>query len=108
MSRKLLDIKHHLSIGCCMWSGIEDVYATKTDQILPGAFLFALSSFGESVFLKYKDENRPFMFSVADGRTRKTYDKIKNIIGLDYQISEGRTLTYALKSIKRESISTMI
>ncbi|OPJ64236.1 BtrH N-terminal domain-containing protein [Clostridium oryzae] len=102
MSRKLLDIKHHLSSGCCMWSGIEDVYATRTGQTLPEAFLFALSSFGESVFLKFKDETRPFMFSVADGRTRKTYDKIKNIIGLNYQISEGRTLSYALTSIKRE------
>ena len=102
MSRKILDIKHHLSSGCCMWSGIEDVYATKTDQTIPGAFLFALSSFGESIFLKIKDTNRPFMFSVADGRTRKTYDRIKDIIGLNYQISEGKTLKYALKSIKRE------
>lgn len=102
MSRKLLDIKHHLSSGCCMWSGIEDVYATKTDQIISDAFLFALSSYGESVFLKFKDTNKPFMFSVADGRTRKTYDRIKDIIGLNYQISEGKTLTYALKSIKKE------
>lgn len=102
MSRKLLDIKHHLSSGCCMWSGIEDVYATKTDQKIPSAFLFALSSFGETVYLKRKDENETFMFRVADGRTRKTYDRIKNIIGLNYQISEGKTLAYALKSIKKE------
>ncbi len=102
MCRKLLDIKHHLSSGCCMWSGIEDVYATRTGQILPEAFLLALSSFGESVFLKFKDIKKPFMFSVADGRTRKTYGRIKDIIGLDYQISEGKTLIYALKSIKKE------
>lgn len=102
MSRRLLQVKHHLSSGCCMWSGIEDVYATQTDQVLPEAFFFALSSFGESVFLKSKEADRPFMFSVADGRTRKTYDNIKDIIGLDYQISEGRSLTYALNSIKKE------
>lgn len=102
MSRKLIDMIHHLSSGCCMWSGIEDVYAAKTNQIIPGAFLFALSSFGESAFIKCKDKNKPFMFSLADGRTRKTYDKIKDIIGLTYQISEGKTLAYALKSIKRE------
>lgn len=102
MSRKVLAIKHHLSSGCCMWSGIEDVYATRTNQALPDAFLFALSSFGESIFLKFKDINKPFMFSVADGRTRKTYDRIKDILGLSYRISEGRTLAYALKSIKRE------
>lgn len=102
MSKKLLHIKHHLSSGCCMWSGIEDVYVTKTNEILPEAFLFGLSSFGESAFIKTKDKAKPFMFSIADGRTRKTYDSIKDILGLNYQISEGRTLSYALKSIKKE------
>jgi hypothetical protein len=85
-----------------MWSGIEDVYSTKTNQTLPEAFLFALSSFGESILLKLNDPKKPFMLSVADGRTRETYDRIKDIIGLSYQISEGETLTYALKSIKKE------
>ncbi len=102
MNRMLVEVKHHLSSGCCMWSGIEDVYATRTEQMVPDAFLFALSSFGESAFLKLREENRPFLFSVGDGRTRKTYDNIKHIIGLDYHISEGRTLSYALESVKRE------
>lgn len=102
MSRKLLDIKHHLSSGCCMWSGIEDVYATRTNQVLPEAFLLALSSYGETIFLKLKEENMPYMFNVTDARTKKTYDQIKDIIGLSYQISEGRSLAYALKSIKNE------
>lgn len=103
MKRKLLNITHHLSSGCCMWSGIEDVYATKTNQTIPGAFLFALSSFGETSFLSFKKaENRTYMLSVADGRTRNTYDSIKDILGLTYQISEGRTLAYALKSVKKE------
>lgn len=102
MSRKLLHIKHHLASGCCMWSGIEDVYATRTNQILPEAFLLGLSSFGESVFIKTRDKRKPFMFSVVDGRTRKTYDKIKDILGLSYQISEGRTLSYAIKAVKKE------
>jgi hypothetical protein len=102
MCKKLIHINHHLSSGCCMWSGIEDVYATKTNQRIPEAFLFGLSSFGESVFIKSGNENSPVMFSVADGRTRKTYNQIKDILGLTYQISEGRTLEYALKSIKKE------
>lgn len=102
MSRKLLDIRHHLSSGCCMWSGIEDVYATRTNQVLPEAFLLALSSYGETIFLKLKEENMPYMFNVTDARTRKTYDQIKHMIGLSYQISEGRSLVYALKSIKNE------
>ena len=28
MCKKIIDLKHHLASGCCMWSGIEDVYAT--------------------------------------------------------------------------------
>lgn len=102
MSRTLLPIKHHLCSGCCMWSGIEDVYATRTNQTIPEAFLLGLSSFGESVYIKTKDKNNPFLFSIVDGRTRQTYNKIKDILGLHYQISEGRTLSYALKSIKQE------
>ncbi|WP_455716853.1 BtrH N-terminal domain-containing protein [Anaerosporobacter sp.] len=101
MSRKLIHINHHLSSGCCMWSGIEDVYATKTNQRVPEAFLFGLSSFGETAFIK-SGKNNPLMFSVADGRTRKTYNQIKDILGLTYQISEGKTLEYALKSVKQE------
>lgn len=102
MSKKLIHMNHHLSSGCCMWSGIEDVYATKTNQTVPEAFFFGLSSFGETAFIKLGDESRPFMFSAVDGRTRKTYNQIKDILGLTYQISEGRTLKYALKSIKQE------
>jgi hypothetical protein len=102
MSRKLLPLKHHLSSGCCMWSGIEDVYATMTNQTLPEAFFFGLSSFGESAYINTGDKDRPYMFSIVDGRTRKTYDRIKDILGLTYQISQGRTLSYALTSIKKE------
>lgn len=102
MGREQIDLKHHLASGCCMWSGIEDVYATRSNQKLPEAFLFALSSFGETVFIKTGEKAKPYMFSVADGRTRKTYDRIKDILGLQYQISEGRTLSYALSSIKKE------
>lgn len=102
MSRKLVDIKHHISDGCCMWSGIEDVYADRTGNELPEAFLFALSSYGETVYLKMPDKKKPYMFSVADGRTRETYDRIKDALGLEYRISEGRTAEYAMKSIKKE------
>ena len=102
MNRKIIDLKHHLASGCCMWSGIEDVYVTRINQKVPEAFLFALSSFGETAFIKTGDKKRPYMFSAADGRTRKTYDRIKDILGLEYKISEGRTVSYALSSIKKE------
>lgn len=31
MSGKIIGVKHHLSSGCCMCSGIEDLYATRTN-----------------------------------------------------------------------------
>lgn len=99
---KIIKIKHHISDGCCMWSGIEDMYATKRNEEIPEAFLLALSSYGENAYLKFNNTTRPVMFSVCDGRTRKTYDKIKDIIGLDYKISEGRTLAYAFGKVKQE------
>ncbi len=102
MCRKVINVCHHLSSGCCMWSGIEDVYGTKTNQNVPEAFLFGLSSYGEATLLMMNDTKQPFLFSVADGRTKKIYDQIKEVLGLRYQISEGRTLSYALSSIKKE------
>lgn len=102
MNKKIINLEHHLASGCCMWSGIEDIYASRTNQKLPEAFLFALSSFGETVFIKTGNAKNPFMFSLADGRTRKTYDNIKEVLGLQYRISDGRTLSYALSSIKKE------
>ena len=101
MSKVIIDVKHHLASGCCMWSGIEDVYATRTNQELPDGFLLALSSYGETVLLKM-DREKPHFLSTCDGRTKKTYDRIKEVLGLQYQVSEGRTLAYALSSIKKE------
>lgn len=102
MSKKIIEMKHHMCDGCCMWSGIEDIYVNQSGEEVPEAFLFALSSYGENVYLKFRDRNRPVMLSVCDGRTKKTYDKIKGEIGLQYKISEGRTFAYAFQSVKRE------
>lgn len=100
--KKIIEVKHHISDGCCMWSGIEDIYSTKSNEEIPDAFLLALSSYGENVYLKFNNTVRPVMFNVCDARTRKTYDKIKDIIGLNYKISEGRTFDYAFRSVKQE------
>ena len=102
MSKKIIEIRHHLSDGCCMWNGIEDLYVTKSGEDVPEAFFFALSSYGENVYLKSRNPARPVMLSVCDGRTKKTYEKIKDELGLQYKISEGRTLEYAFRSVKRE------
>lgn len=102
MSKKLIELEHHLCSGCCMWSGIEDVYATKRNEALPEAFFFSMASCGENIYLKFSDKNKPRMFSVGDGRTRVTYNHLKDIVGFTYRISEGRSYEYALKCIKME------
>lgn len=100
--QRITNLEHHQASGCCMWSGIEDLYATRTGEILPDGFLFALSSFGEAILLKQNNVSHPYMFGVADGRTYKTYNSIKDNLGLEYKISVGRTLEYAIKSVQTE------
>ena len=102
MSRKIIEIKHHLSSGCCMCSGIEDLYATKTNQSIPEGVLLALGSFGETVFIKMNNSEKPYMFSANDARPKTVYENLKDELGLDYKIIGGRTVKYAKKSIKKE------
>ena len=102
MSRKIIEIKHHLSSGCCMCSGIEDLYATKTNQSIPEVFLLALGSFGETVFIKMNNSEKPYMFSANDARPKTVYENLKDELGLDYKIIVGRTVKYAKKSIIKE------
>lgn len=102
MSRKIIGIKHHLSSGCCMCSGIEDLYATRTNQSIPEGFLLALGSFGETVFIKMNNSEKPYMFSANDARPKTVYENLKEELGLDYKIIGGTTVKYAKKSIKKE------
>ena len=102
MSRKLISIRHHLSSGCCMCSGIEDIYATKTNQSVPEGFLLALGSFGETVFIKMNNDEKPYMFSANNARPKTVYENLKDELGLEYKIIGGRTAEYAKKSIKKK------
>ncbi len=89
MSRKLIEIKHHISSGCCMCSGIKDIYATKTNQTVPEVFLLALGSFGETVFIKMNNNEKPYMFSANGARPKTVYENLKDELGLDYKIISG-------------------
>lgn len=102
MSRKHINIKHHLSSGCCMCSGIEDIYAMKTNQSIPEGFLLALGSFGETVFIKMNNREKPYMFSANDARPKTVYENLKDELGFEYKIIGGRTVEYAKKAIKKE------
>ena len=102
MSRKIIEIKHHLSSGCCMCSGIEDLYATRTNQSIPEGLLLALGSFCETVFIKMNNSEKPYMFSANDAKPKTVYENLKEELGLDYKIIGGTTVKYAKKSIKKE------
>lgn len=102
MARKIIKVKHHLSSGCCMCSGIEDLYATKTNQSIPEGFLLALGSFGETVFIKMNNSEKTYMFSANDARPKTVYENLKDEIGLEYKIIGGRTIEYSLKTVKKE------
>lgn len=102
MSRKIIEIKHHLSSGGCMCSGIEDLYATRTNQSIPEGLLLALGSFCETVFIKMNNSEKPYMFSANDAKPKTVYENLKEELGLDYKIIGGTTVKYAKKSIKKE------
>lgn len=85
-----------------MCSGIEDLYATRTNQSIPEGFLLALGSFGETVFIKMNNSQKPYMFSANDARPKTVYENLKDELGLDYKIIGGTTVKYAQKSIKKE------
>lgn len=64
--------------------------------------LLALGSFGETVFIKMNNSEKPYMFSANDARPKTVYENLKDELGLDYKIIGGRTVKYAKKSIKKE------
>lgn len=102
MSRIEIDVKHHLCPGCCMWSGIEDFYCTKTGYEVPEGFFFMLASFAEAVYMKRPSNENARMFSIGDGRPSHTYGNMKEILGLDYHIYGGQTYEKALANLMKE------
>lgn len=102
MSRVEISIKHHLCSGCCMWSGIEDVYCTKKEVDVPEGFFFMMASFAEAVYLKFPGKENARMFSVGDGRPSHTYGNMKDILDFSYHIYGGKTFEQALFHVMKE------
>lgn len=102
MSRIEIKTNHHLCSGCCMWSGIEDVYCTRTGYEVPEGFFFMMASFAEIAYLKTPRNENARMFSVGDGRPSHTYQNMKEILGLDYHIGSGKTFDLTLTSLRKE------
>lgn len=102
MSQKILKLKHHLSSGCCMWTSMEDVYTTKTNQDVPDAYLLGMSSLAETVLLKMHDGPSPYMLGMVDARPHKTYASICDLLGMKYHITSRSTPQAAFKIVKKE------
>ncbi|HKM34319.1 MAG TPA: BtrH N-terminal domain-containing protein [Lachnospiraceae bacterium] len=102
MSRVEIEVKHHLCSGCCMWSGIEDVYCTRKGVDVPEGFFFMMASFAEAKYLKYPSREIARMFSVGDGTPTHTYGNMKEILGLSYHICGEETYEQALCNVQKE------
>lgn len=100
MSGKIVDVRHHICDYSCMWNGIEDIYMTKTGENIPPFFFFCLSGVGNITYLKYNDEELPRLLVFGDGRPKKIYGNIANIVGFTYKFAERRTFPNALRRVK--------
>lgn len=102
MSQKVIELRHKVCDYTCMWNGIEDLYQTRLDEDIPDYFFFCLSGIGKFVYLKFKDGNMRRMVSWNDGRTKKMYSSINDIIGFKYKHIEGRKFDYIMKRAKEQ------
>lgn len=102
MSRIEIEVKHHLCPGCCMWSGIEDVYCTRTGYEVPEGFFFMMASFAEAAYMKRPGSENARMFSIGDGRPSHTYENMKETLGLEYRLCGGQTYDKTLAKVMKE------
>lgn len=78
MGRKQIDLKHHLASGCCMWSGIEDVYATRLFHLC-GKNIEAIVNYIIQSYLDGSEclEELQKLFIDTGCRARKAYELLK-------------------------------
>ena len=102
MSQKVIKLRHKVCDYICMWNGIEDLYQTKLGEDIPDYFFFCLSGLGKFVYLKFSSGNMRRMASWNDGRTKKMYASICDIVGFKYKHIEGRKFEYVMKRAKEQ------
>lgn len=100
MPEKIIDLRHHICDYTCMWNGIEDIYMSKTGEDIPPFFFFCLSGVGNTAYLKHNDENLPRHLVFGDGRPKKIYGNIAEIVGFTYKFAERRTFPNAFRRVK--------
>lgn len=102
MSQKVIELRHKVCDYTCMWNGIEDLYQTKLGEDIPDYFFFCLSGIGKFVYLKFSSGNMRRMASWNDGRSKKMYASICNIVGFKYKHIEGRKFEYVMKRAREQ------
>ncbi|WZL73134.1 BtrH N-terminal domain-containing protein [Clostridiaceae bacterium 35-E11] len=102
MPKKVIGLRHKVCDYTCMWNGIEDLYQTRLGEDIPDYFFFCLSGIGKFVYLKFRSGNVRRMASWNDGRTKKMYESICNIVGFKYKHIEGRKFQYIMKRAKEQ------
>ncbi|WMJ82243.1 BtrH N-terminal domain-containing protein [Clostridium sp. MB40-C1] len=102
MPKKIIELRHKVCDYTCMWNGIEDLYQTKLGEDIPDYFFFCLSGIGNFVYLKCSSGNVRRMAGFNDGRTKKMYASICDIVGFKYKHIEGRRFEYLMKKAKEQ------
>lgn len=100
--KKCLQIEHRVCDYACMWRGIEDIYQTKAKEEVPEFFFFTLSGQGEFTYLRQPKSENKYLVTWGDGRPKKIYGKVNDLIGFTYHHSEGTSFEQLLKKIRQE------
>lgn len=101
MKSKIINMNHKECDYQCMWDGIENMYMNKTGQIVPKYLFFALSGFGESLYLKDNLEI-PHLFFFTPGIPELMYQNIGDIVGFKYNHLKFNDFSEALEYAKKE------
>lgn len=102
MTKKMIELQHDVCDYTCMWRGIEDLYQTKTNEKVPGWLFFTLSGIGEFTYLRMNKADLKRMVTWGDGRPKKIYQKVNDIIGFDFKHMEGTKFDHMLKIAKAQ------
>lgn len=97
-----LDLPHKVCDMTCMWNGFEDLYEWKTGVRVPDHLFFALSGYGNFVYLKHSKADVKRMVFWNTGVIKKMFDFMKDIIRFDYKVIEGRSFDFTLLMAKKQ------
>lgn len=99
MSKRLIEIKHHVRDYECMWAGIEDLYSERLGEVVPPFFFFSMSGTGNFIYVK---EEQCRQAAWSNGRVNQMYDFMAPIAGFKYEHQEGMSFQEMMDLAKTE------